>query len=418
MRFAKSGLFKLLTVRWSGQVTDGIFQSALASFVLFSPERQANPVSAAIAFAVVLLPYSIVGPYIGTLLDQYSRQKIVQFANYVRALDLIVIALLLRNGITGIALTIVVLVAFGVNRLILAGLSAGLPLVVLREKLVASNALAVTGGTIGVVIGGGIGIGLKKIFDQTLSSNHSDSALIFAAVCGYIFSGVMARRLRKLEIGPHIHETPSEKAGLKEMVEGFHILKSHGDSLRAISATAIQRGGLTALTMMVLILERNTFNDSNNPDAGLAGFAQVLTIAGIGIALGAFVAPMVVSKIGRHVSIRIASFIGTPILFAWALGINRILMFVAAFTLAFCGQIVKVTSDALVQSKIHDEYRGRVFAFYDVAVNGAIVSGALLGAIVLPSNGKSLLLPILVSLIFIFTAVVLLREKKFNFHSL
>jgi hypothetical protein len=46
-------LSRLLAVRWTGQATDGIFQSALASFVLFSPERQANALSAAIGFAVV-----------------------------------------------------------------------------------------------------------------------------------------------------------------------------------------------------------------------------------------------------------------------------------------------------------------------------------------------------------------------------
>ena len=57
----------LLRTRWTGQFTDGIFQSALASFVLFSPERQASAFSAAIAFAVVLLPYSIVGPMVGML---------------------------------------------------------------------------------------------------------------------------------------------------------------------------------------------------------------------------------------------------------------------------------------------------------------------------------------------------------------
>ncbi|NCX01180.1 MAG: hypothetical protein EBW75_06210 [Actinobacteria bacterium] len=47
---------KLLAVRWTGQLTDGIFQSALASFVLFSPERQPDAKSAAAAFAVSLRP--------------------------------------------------------------------------------------------------------------------------------------------------------------------------------------------------------------------------------------------------------------------------------------------------------------------------------------------------------------------------
>ena len=82
-------LSRLLGVRWSGQATDGLFQSALASFVLFSPERQADALSAAIAFAVVLLPYSLVGPFVGTILDRVSRQRALLFANAARGINLI-----------------------------------------------------------------------------------------------------------------------------------------------------------------------------------------------------------------------------------------------------------------------------------------------------------------------------------------
>ena len=127
-------LVKLLQIRWLGQISDGIFQSALASFVLFSPERQPNAVAAAGAFTVVLLPYSFVGPYAGIFLDRFSRQRIVQIANVIRAIVLVAIAILIRSGTTGILLTLFVLIAFGINRLILAGLSAGLPLLVSKEE--------------------------------------------------------------------------------------------------------------------------------------------------------------------------------------------------------------------------------------------------------------------------------------------
>ena len=96
-----SRLNRILTIRWSGQLTDGLFQSALASFVLFSPERAPNAVSAALAFSVVLLPYSLIGPYIGTFLDRYSRQRIVRNCNYLRAVNLLVIAWLIDAGATG-----------------------------------------------------------------------------------------------------------------------------------------------------------------------------------------------------------------------------------------------------------------------------------------------------------------------------
>ena len=104
---------KLLAIRWTGQLSDGIFQSALASFVLFSPERQPDAKSAAAAFAVVLLPYSLVGPLVGTILDRISRQRIVLVANLFRALTLLFITGLVRNGATGIELTIFVLIEIG-----------------------------------------------------------------------------------------------------------------------------------------------------------------------------------------------------------------------------------------------------------------------------------------------------------------
>ena len=127
---------KLFAVRWMGQFTDGLFQSALASFVLFSPERQPSAQTAALAFSVVLLPYSLIGPFVGTLLDRFSRQRIVFGSNLFRAITLIFIATLISNGVTGVELTIFVLVAFGVNRLILAGLSAGLPLLIDKKQLI------------------------------------------------------------------------------------------------------------------------------------------------------------------------------------------------------------------------------------------------------------------------------------------
>ena len=129
-----SRLNRILTIRWSGQLTDGLFQSALASFILFSPERAPDAMSAAVAFAVVLLPYSLIGPYVGTFLDRFSRQRIIRNCNYLRAINLLIVAWLINSGATGVILTIFVLFAFGINRLILAGLSAGLPLLVKKEE--------------------------------------------------------------------------------------------------------------------------------------------------------------------------------------------------------------------------------------------------------------------------------------------
>jgi MFS family permease len=408
-----SRLNRILTVRWTGQFTDGLFQSALASFVLFSPERAPNAVSAALAFSVVLLPYSLIGPYVGTFLDRYSRQRIIRNCNYLRALDLLVIAWLVSNGETGIVLTLFVLFAFGINRLILAGLSAGLPLLVKKEELIAANALAVTGGTIWVVIGGGVGIAVKNFVDKTYGTDFADSVVIILAVLGFLSAALSCFRLTKKEIGPLPHEMPEENKGFKEILEGLKILRRHPDALRGIFAVGMQRSGITALTLMALLLERNTFNDPANPDAGLAGFGRALAIAGIGIGLGAVISPYGVLKFGRHKWMRILMFACIPPLLIYAFSVNEITMIGSAFFVGLCGQGIKVTNDALVQSKINDEYRGRVFAFYDVAVNAGIVIGAIGAALLLPDSGVTSLLPFVIALVYLFAATVLMRKSNF-----
>ena len=409
-----SRLNRILAVRWSGQLTDGLFQSALASFVLFSPERAPDAVSAALAFAVVLLPYSLIGPYIGTFLDRFSRQRIIRNCNYIRAINLLIIAYLVNIGSTGIILTIFVLLAFGVNRLILAGLSAGLPLLVKKEELIAANALAVTGGTIWVVIGGGIGIAAKNFVSQNYGADFADSMVILLAAFGFTVAALLCFRLEKMEIGPLPHEQPYENHGFKEILEGLKILKLHPDTLRGITAVAMQRSGITALTLMALLLERNTFNDPLDPDAGLAGFGMALAIAGIGIGLGAIISPYGVLKFGRHRWMRLLMFGCIPPLLIYAYQVNEFTMIGSAFLVGLCGQGIKVTNDALVQSKIKDEYRGRVFAFYDITVNAGIVTGAIGASLLLPDNGVTSILPIIIAIIYLFAALLLMKKSKFS----
>lgn len=408
-------LSRLLRVRWSGQITDGIFQSALASFILFSPERQASAVNAAVAFAVVLLPYSIVGPFVGTLLDRFSRQRAILFSNLVRSATLMVIALLIFNDYTGVEITVVVLVAFGVNRLILAGLSAGIPLMTTPKDLISANALAVTGGSVWVVLGGGIGLGIRQLLDGSSSADNADAIIILVGSLGYLTAAFFASLLTKDEIGPRPHEIVkgSFTQGLIEMREGFEFLRNHADAARGIAAIAIHRGGLTALTLTALLLERNTFNDPADSEAGLAGLSLTLTIAAVGFVIGALIAPIGVRKVGRHRWMRLSLFAAS--LSALVLVIDRtpVILAITAFFTALCGQSLKVTNDALVQSKIDDFFRGRVFAVYDVVVNFAIVSFALMAASILPLSGDSWLLPLLIALAWFAVANVTLRPAKF-----
>lgn len=407
--------WRLIAVRWTGQATDGLYQSALAAFLLFSPERAASAQAAAVAFAVVLLPYSLVGPVVGTILDKYSRRQILFYANNLRGLVLLLVACVLLFGNTGALLTLTVLVSFGINRLILAGLSAATPRLVTNENLISANALSVTGGTIAIVLGGGLGIGLRQLFNTFSDTDQADSLLVLVAAFGYLIAAFLALRVARDEFGPEPHSiAPAWYEGFHEMREGFRYLIARKTSFLAIIVVAIQRGGLTALTLMALILQRNTFNDANNPDAGLSGFALALVLSGVGITIGAIITPAATRVINRYSWSRGAMSVAAimPILFAFTL--NEFTLILMGFFTGMAGQAVKVTNDAIVQQSTSDIYRGRVFAVYDVVVNAAIVSGALICSLFLPASGLTRSVPLGIAAAYLFAALVLMNKRFFR----
>jgi len=407
--------WRLIAVRWMGQGTDGLYQSALAAFLLFSPERAASAQAAAVAFAVVLLPYSLIGPVVGTVLDKFSRRQIIFFANNLRALVLIFVACVLLLGNTGILLTFTVLVSFGINRLILAGLSAATPRLVSPENLIGANALSVTGGTIAIVLGGGVGVGLRQIFNSVADPDQADSLLVIVAAVGYFIAALLALRAKRDEFGPEPHVVaPAWYEGFNEMREGFRYLTERTTSFIAIVVVAIQRGGLTALTLMALILERNTFNDADNPDAGLGGFAFALVLSGVGIMLGAIITPAATRIINRYTWSRYSMVAAAIMPIVFALTLNEITLILMGFFTGMAGQAVKVTNDAIVQQTTSDIYRGRVFAVYDVIVNAAIVSGALLCAAFLPTSGLTRTVPIGICIAYLFAALALMNKRIFK----
>src|SRR3954452_24155746 len=69
----RSDFRRLLATRLLSQFGDGVFQAALAGTVLFNPQRAADPVDVAAGFAVLLLPYSLVGPFAGGWPGRWAR---------------------------------------------------------------------------------------------------------------------------------------------------------------------------------------------------------------------------------------------------------------------------------------------------------------------------------------------------------
>ena len=87
--------WRLLELRAASQFGDGLFQAGLAGALLFNPDRAAGPWEIVAAFAVLFLPYSVLGPFAGALLDRWDRRLVFVGANLGRLVLMLGIAALL-----------------------------------------------------------------------------------------------------------------------------------------------------------------------------------------------------------------------------------------------------------------------------------------------------------------------------------
>src|SRR5919107_4108175 len=108
---------RLYATRLVSQTADGVFQGSLASAVFFNPDHQTDPKQAAAGFVVLLLPYSLVGPFAGVFLDRWSRQRVLVVANVVRSVFIAATAVVLATiGARGFLFYLAALSALSVNR--------------------------------------------------------------------------------------------------------------------------------------------------------------------------------------------------------------------------------------------------------------------------------------------------------------
>jgi MFS family permease len=393
---------RLLTVRLLSQLSDGVFQVALAAYVVFSPEKQASPGAIASAMAVLLLPYSLLGPFTGVLLDRWRRRQVLLYCNALRAV--------LSCGTAGLILLHVpdwlfylsALSVTGVNRFVLAGLSAALPRVVDGDRLVTANSLSPTAGTLAAAVGGGAAF-VVHLFHS--AGAGADAATVLMAAVLYLCAGLSALTLGRDLLGPDVRpgrlRVRAELTGtVRGLAEGLRHLGERPTARQALSAMTAMRFCYGGLTVTLLMLCRYAWSDPSDSNAGLALLGLALGLSAAGFLAAAIVTPWTTTRFGTTGWITCCSAGSALLLPPLALPFAKTPMMFAAFALGVTTQGAKIATDTVVQTHVDDIYRGRVFSLYDVAFNVAYVGAAAAAALILPSDGRSSALVIALALIY------------------
>lgn len=382
---------RLYATRLASQCADGVFQASLAGAVLFNPERAADPAAIATGFAVLLLPYSFVGPFAGVLLDRWRRQRVLVATNLFRCLAVALVAVEIAAGTSGALFYGTALAVVSVNRFFLAALSASLPHVVTRDTLVTANALATTSGTVVAILGGGIALGLRELVG---TGNAGYAVLALGSAVGYAASAWAATGFSRDLLGPDDVER-SHRETVGDVARGLVAGARHVAELRpvayALSAIAAHRFFYGLSTISVLLLYRNYFTDAGFFQAELAGLGQVFAASGLGVLVAAAITPAMVRRIGKHAWIVAVFAVAAVTELALGPPFTMPTLLPAAFVLGIAAQGSKISVDTIVQEGVEDEFRGRVFSLYDTLFNVMFVAAAAVGALVLPPSGKSYL---------------------------
>jgi MFS family permease len=394
---AERNFRRLFATRLISQAGDGIFTAGLGTYVFFSATSFPNPGAAAAAFTVLYLPYSLIGPFAGVFIDRWSRRQILVWSALLRAIFVVLTASLVASGRLGVPLYASVLVVLGVNRFFLSSLSAALPHVVAEDTLVMANSVAPTVGTIVAFLGGLAGVGVHV---ATGSGQGGSAVTLLAAGGCYLIAGAIGATMHRGLLGPPPLAEGEQRRGLlaelaimtRGLVSGAQHVWQRRQVAAALGATGSQRAMYGILLLTSILLYRNYFYVTASANSALGHFVLVIIAAAVGYGAAAVVTPIATRWLSKAAWIAVMLGLGGVVTGVLGPAFQQLAFLVLSLALGLVAQSVAICSTTIIQQRMDDSYRGRVFALYDMLFNVPFVLGAVVAAQIIPVSGKSYLL--------------------------
>jgi MFS family permease len=386
----RSSYRRLLATAVTSRLGDGFLFAAAGTYVLFDPNRQATAAGYALAFTVIYLPYSLIGPFAGIALDRWPRRQVLLASSVVRALTAATLAALLVAGTSDAVFAVLVLLAFGLNRFFLAGIGASIPAVVPADELVMANAVTPTIGTLFFSVGG---LGALALSGAVAGGDGGGTFVVVAAAAAcFTLAALLMLRLAPHALGPDgTADLPAVTSAVATVVMGLvgavrHLTQRYpaGWALLVMAAHRFTFGFVIAQTV---VLYRNHFYRPEQVDDALAAITTSGLALASGIGLAVVLTPIATRRMRKErwmVLLLAVGALGVLVPAAW---LAPATVTVAGVLLGLSTQGVKICVDSLVQQWSADDVRGRAFSLYDMLFNLALVSSAVAAALVLPADG-------------------------------
>jgi MFS family permease len=378
--------WRLLELRTASQFGDGLFQAGLAGALLFNPERAVRPLAIAGAFAVLFLPYSLLGPFAGALMDRWDRRLVLVGANLGRLVAVALVGVCLVVGAGDVLVLCGALVVNGLARFVSSGLSAALPHVVPREQVVTMNSIASATAAVAAFAGASF-----MLIPRTIVGSGDNGA---ASIILLVTVPLLIALLLSLRFGAHVLGPDDTRRAIHGSViyavitgwmHGIRTVLNRPTVAATLSGLAAHRMVFGLNSLLVLLLVHSGAAASVG---ALGGAMLFLAATGTGSFMANVVTPPAVRRWGRYATANGALAIAAAIQIAGA-GLQLAVLVTCGFLLGAAGQVVKLCADTAIQIDVDDALRGHVFAVQDSLFWVAFIGAITVAATVIPYDGHS-----------------------------
>ncbi|HEX3298833.1 MAG TPA: MFS transporter [Actinomycetota bacterium] len=366
---------KLLWIRLCGQGGDGIFQAALVASVVFSPDQQNTAKGLLAASAVTILPFTLLGPFVGVFIDRWPRRAILTIAPLLKVAFVPLVLFDPLQWPVKIFFYAGVLAVLSINRFQLAAASAVVPRLVPAEDLLIANSIATVGGTLALLVGVFVG----GQIDNTVGT----VSVILIAVVAWLVASLIAGRIGSDLAPMTVQEAPELlRHALKRVVvetrDGASTMLRTPHAIGPIASITVDQIGQGVMLTLALVVFREQLGQ------GVASFSNVIGAGGVGVLIGIGTAGFLEERLTKERIVALGFLVGGIVLIGAAAAIEGpVILFVAAVLgLTFAWK--KVSVDTMVQESLPDGYRGRVFSVYDFFYNMARLVAALVAVALFP----------------------------------
>jgi len=360
-RLLHGPLRALVGGQWLGQAGDGLAQITFAQVALFEVGSGASPWELTKLLAVTLLPFSLVGPLAGILIDRWDRRRTMVAVSVARVLIAIAAIGVLILDSQLLAL-VGVLVLLSASRFVVAAKGAALPRTVGAADLVAANALASIGGMVAAFSAAVIG---ATFVEAAPAMGFIAAAVLYAAAAAAF------TRLPGVGGGERAAVSAGWARLRREIADQVRAVTENADVRRPMLAVWTHRLllGFGFILLVLIADSRYSFEAS--------GYGLALAVTGIGAFIGTLSAPVLGGRFRPTGLI--------PLTFLAAGLVATVAGFLPEFGVLITGvglvaltfQVLKVLADALIQHAAPDVVRGRVVSVYDTGYNVAFVLAGL-----------------------------------------